>query len=199
MADSAIVGRWSSLGQVDRSRRPLPPADAASVRALGALVGLAVGSLFSVNSLGSFGSTDAPAALPFPLAVLAAGGVGGWLMAENAWSRRTPDGWAKTILQLGIVALIIGDVVISAIVAGSSLVGPPLDLYGPQLSDPLQLLGAFAGGFLGLALLGLLILGWFVLPLTIGAAAIWSLLMFVIRSLVETTTRPTTEGRLERC
>ena len=140
------------------------------VRWLGLVVGMAIGFLFS--GISPF-ATDSMRFNPFPIASVAAGGLGGFLMARSAWRARSRSAWAGVVFGLAFVAVVIGDLVVASLMAIF-----PNQMASPDLVTRL-------GESLTLFTFGLLVVGWLMFFVAMFAATLWALVMWAIRGDVE--------------
>jgi hypothetical protein len=153
------------------------------VRRLGAVSGLVIAVLVSAAAFVfdalSHGNPFGPSVAP---PTLAAGMIGGWLAAPGAWYARTRRDWIVVVIGLGVLAIAIGDatevanlVICQAQSGFAGIAGWP---------SPLDVATGFSGllaGSVGLFLLGLVFVGWFAAPFTIGAATVWAVVMRLAR------------------
>ena len=154
-----------------------PPLDAGRGRWVGAGLGLAVAGLFAGAGLllrvPDFGR---PLTDDLALGALAGGAIGGWLVGPRAWGTRSRAGWIGTILLLAVVAVIVGDLAVVALLA----VGDTNTRWDPGTPAVVQLVT----GLLLLTALGLLVVGWFAFPVAVIAATLWAFGMSTVRRRV---------------
>ncbi|HYL40332.1 MAG TPA: hypothetical protein VET90_03395 [Candidatus Binatus sp.] len=152
-------------------------------RILGLIVGLAVGSLFSAAAVGaeaaelSIGST-------IVLPILATGALGGWLVGPDAVVAHDRRGWLGLVLGFGLLAVVLGDVIIAAGMLAGSVASPATTI---GVSDVGQaLLGGLVGAF-EIVVIGLIGFGWLALPFTLAASVIWAAVMRRLSMRLRTT------------
>lgn len=144
------------------------------VRALGLLVGVAVGAAAALAA-GAYGADlgdTATASLAAP--IVGAGGIGGWLLGPMAWTSTRRRDWVAAAVVLAIAAVGIGDAIV---VAGVLLAGSATGQVAAGVSEAVALLP----GIVGLFIVGLIVVGWFALPFTMGASLIWAAIMWRLR------------------
>jgi hypothetical protein len=121
----------------------------------------------------SFDASEAGGSVagPFDVATLVAGALGGWIFGAPARRAQTDRDWLLVILGLAVTAVIIG--------AAAS--GMEVGLASAQPGTPLH---EVAGDVLGITILfatvGVLVLGLFILPATLMASVVWTVLMVVL-------------------
>lgn len=143
-------------------------------RSIGAAAGFGVCALCLVldalfDSVASGNATLPTLARP----VLVAGVVGGWLIGPRAMRARTQRDWVGAMWRLAAVAVVLGDLVVCTQIATS---GTHATGEG-EVIDVAELVSAS----LVLAVIGLVLLGWFALIVTSVAAGIWAISIRVIR------------------
>ena len=152
------------------------PAVPGWVRVLGAASGLLVAMVFVLGAwfvdATSRGNPIGPTVVP---PIVAAGVVGGWIVAPDAWAARTRRQWVRAIVVLAVLAVLIGDATtVVDYVAGASA-GPATGAAYP--------LAAMAG-MAELFILGLVFVGWWALAITALAAWVWSGVFATARALL---------------
>jgi len=145
--------------------------DHAELRVQGAIVGLLVAGVFVASELVRMLSGDEGVArfATEGIPSLVAGLVGGWLLAPRAARASTPREWLGVVLRLGCVAVIVGAIGVGIALGADSALRSRAGLGR-------FVLASIVGGPL-LGLLGVVLLGWMVLPLTTLAAGIWAFVM----------------------
>ena len=142
-----------------------------NLRGQGAIVGFLVACAFvAAGLLSLLGKDDgAMAFVTWGIPTLLAGLIGGWLLAPRAARASTRREWLGVVLRLGVVAVIVG-----AIGVG---IGMGIDSALRGDAELGQVILSTVVGALMLAPLGMLVMGWMILPLTTLAAGIWALVM----------------------
>lgn len=162
---------------------PVCPPTPVRFRAVAAAMGLCVGLGVDAAGLGVVrAGILGPGALALVSSVLGTpslgavvavtGGAGGWIVAPQAWRAEDRIDWGAVIIELALLAVVIGAVLIGqegGMLMESNLLPPPVE----QLAYH-----AAAGGFL--ALMGIALYGIFVLPFTMAASVLWALGLWVL-------------------
>lgn len=138
-------------------------------------VGTAMGSVLALGELlTGFGGSSIGWVPEIAVGILVAGSVGGWLFGPGAMMARGRGGWFGVVAGLGLVAVPIGDIAtVGTAVALAAAAGT---------NDPITLLTA--GPIY--VVLGLIVVGPFALPCTLGAAAVWAAIMYRLRPQAST-------------
>lgn len=144
-----------------------------SLRILGLIAGLAVAALFVAVAI-VVQAVGGPIGSPVALPTLAAGALGGWLVAPAAVIAHDRRGWIALVVGFGLLADAIGAVVTAFGLAVASAASPLTTTGAPDLG---QALVGVIFGTVEATLLGLIVFGWLALPFTVGAAAIWATTM----------------------
>ena len=147
-------------------------ADQRNTRGQGAIVGLVVASVFVAAGLQIlFGEREGSGRLFLMQGIptLFAGLFGGWLLAPRAARSSTRQEWFGVVLRLGCVAVVVG-----AIGVGIAL---GVDSALRSEANVIQFIVTSIGGGLMLAAIGIVVMGWSILPITALAAAIWAFVM----------------------
>lgn len=159
----------STLGNAPRRASDPGPG-----RWVGAGLGLAVACLFGgaglLLRLPDFGR---PLMADLAPGAIVGGAIGGWLVGPRAWRTRSLAGWIGTILLLAIVAVLIGDLAVVALLAISDA--------NPRWDPGTPVVVQLVAGLLLLTALGLLVVGWFAFPVAVIAATIWAFGMSTVR------------------
>jgi hypothetical protein len=152
-------------------RLPMQISDRPDLRAQGAIVGfLIAGTVVGAELLRLLGQPHAVSVfLTDGVPALVAGLIGGWLLAPRAARASTRREWLGVVLRLGVVAVIVGAMGMGIAMGAESALN---SRGGPGQA----ILSLIVGGPL-LGLLGVVLLGWMVLPLTTLAAGIWAFVM----------------------
>lgn len=97
--------------------------------------------------------------------------LGGAMLAPAAWRARGAGAWLWVIVGLSLLAVLIGALTIAGMFVLSSLFAPaPLQVLGPALAVALLVV-----------LIGIPLVGPFVLPFTAAGAVIWAVGMWMVR------------------
>jgi hypothetical protein len=160
--------RWAPAPAM-RSSRP-------RLRRLGGATGLVIGAVFAGVPFVPFapGYVDS-GGLWLIVPTLIAGALGGWVFGPSAATARGRLAWARVIVGLAALAVLVG-----AIVVGEELaLGIGIAGAATVPSGDIAWISAVGLPFYGLllGLIGTLLFGLFVLPNSLAAAVLWAVIM----------------------
>lgn len=109
---------------------------------------------------------------------LLAGTFGGWVFGRSVGTSQRDAEWVQAIVGLGFVALFVG-----ALATGLSLGIASAAESATSLGQAIELVWSMTLVF---AVLGLIFLGIFALPVTLVSAVVWGIVMILVRAWATT-------------